>query len=43
MHEKGHFKFLCNHPSKDVLAKAMKLQPNQHIILAQCVGFPLVK
>jgi SagB-type dehydrogenase family enzyme len=28
---------------KDVLAKAMKLTPNQHIILAQCVGFPPVK
>jgi SagB-type dehydrogenase family enzyme len=28
---------------KDVLAKAMKLQPNQHIILAQCVGFPPAK
>lgn len=25
---------------KDVLAKAMKLRPAQHIILAQCVGFP---
>jgi nitroreductase len=24
---------------KDVLAKAMKLKPAQHIILAQCVGF----
>jgi len=25
---------------KDVLAKAMNLKPTQHIILAQCVGFP---
>ena len=28
---------------KDVLAKAMKLTPNQHIILAQSVGFPVEK
>ncbi len=28
---------------KDVLAKAMKLKPNQHIVLAQCVGFPPAK
>jgi SagB-type dehydrogenase family enzyme len=28
---------------KDVLAKAMKLSPAQHIILAQCVGFPKEK
>jgi SagB-type dehydrogenase family enzyme len=25
---------------KDVLSKAMKLKPNQQIVLAQCVGFP---
>jgi len=25
---------------KDILAKAMKLKPTQHVILAQCVGFP---
>jgi SagB-type dehydrogenase family enzyme len=28
---------------KDVLAKAMKLSPARHIILAQCVGFPKEK
>ena len=25
---------------KDVLAKAMNLKPSQHIVLAQCIGFP---
>jgi SagB-type dehydrogenase family enzyme len=25
---------------KDILSKAMKLKPNQQIVLAQCVGFP---
>ncbi|MGA3014581.1 MAG: SagB/ThcOx family dehydrogenase [Bacteroidales bacterium] len=25
---------------KDILAKAMNLKPSQHIVLAQCVGFP---
>lgn len=25
---------------KDILAKAMNLKPSQHILLAQCVGFP---
>jgi SagB-type dehydrogenase family enzyme len=28
---------------KDILSKAMKLKPNQQIVLAQCVGFPLEK
>ena len=28
---------------KDVLAKAMNLKPSQHIVLAQCVGFPPAK
>jgi len=27
----------------DVLSKAMELKPNQHIVLAQCVGFPVEK
>jgi len=28
---------------KDVLGKAMKLSPTQHITLSQCVGFPVIK
>jgi hypothetical protein len=28
---------------KDALGKAMKLKPDQHIILAQSVGFPAEK
>jgi SagB-type dehydrogenase family enzyme len=28
---------------KDVLGKAMKLKPDQHVVLAQCVGFPPAK
>jgi SagB-type dehydrogenase family enzyme len=28
---------------KDVLAKAMKLTPDQHIVLAQSIGFPVTK